>query len=94
MLAATCAYGSMNAPWGGPPAGHGTLNSWFADEGGRRDVEPRSLSMNGTETLAHTHTLTQAHTQARENGPGMRDAVGARAPLPLVACCVSSQPSS
>ena len=40
-----------------------------------------------TPTHPPTHTHTHTHT-------GMRDAVGARAPLPLLACCVSSQPSS
>ena len=33
-----------------------TLNSWFAAVVGLRNVEPRSLSMIGIDTLAHTHT--------------------------------------
>ena len=37
--------------------------------------------------------LSPGFREARENGPGMRDAVGAQAPLPLVVCvcvCVCS----
>ena len=43
-----------DCPWGGPPAGHGTQDKWFAAAVGCRGVEPRSLSMTGIDTLAHT----------------------------------------
>ena len=71
MLAARCTYSSMIALWGGPRAGHGPSDTWFAAAVGCRDVEPRSLSMSGKDTLAHTHTHT--HTQGMHPGPGTQE---------------------
>ena len=75
-----------------------------------RKVRELQEQVAQTHPNTHTHTHTHTHPrpptahrtrpvgpprrEARENGPGMRDAVGARASLPLVACCVASQPSS
>ena len=44
----------ITALWAAPPQGQ-TLDSWFAIVVGRRIVEPRSLSIIGSDTLAHTH---------------------------------------
>ena len=56
-------------PWGGPPAGLGTQITWFAAGVGRRDVEPRSLSTNGIDTLAHKHARAHTHTHTHTHSP-------------------------
>ena len=56
LLAATV-HMEIKALWAAPLQGR-TLDSSFAVVVGRRIVEPRSLSMIGIDTLAHTHTLS------------------------------------
>ena len=50
------------AQQGCPPVQGQTQNSWFAVVGRGDDVEPRSLSKNGIDTLARTHAHTHSAT--------------------------------
>ena len=61
MLATPCTYGEQKPDRVAPLQGR-TPNRWFAVVVGCRNVEPRSLSMTGIDTLAHTHTDTHTHT--------------------------------
>ena len=58
-----CAYGDLQPIRAAPLQGR-TMNLRFAVMVGNRPVEPRSLSMIGIDTSAHTHTPC-THTHAR-----------------------------
>ena len=62
FVSGSCSYRQIGPPWAASCRAR-TLNGWFVVLVGLWDVDPRSLSRNGLDALAHAHAHAHARTQ-------------------------------